>query len=58
MTFLYQPNATGSAADLEIVEGEHHPPIAPLVTFHSAPGSLVSGDAPAPVTKTYPFVAN
>lgn len=63
VTFIYQPNAAGSAADLEIVESEHHPPIAPLVTFHSESGPAASedtsgGNALKPVTKTLPFVAN
>jgi len=63
VTFVYQPNATGAAADLEIVESEHHPAIAPLVTFRSA--AVPTGSRPAPgedvwrpVTKTFPFVAN
>jgi hypothetical protein len=58
VTFVYQPNAASSAADLEIVESEHHPPIAPLVTFRSAPGLAASEGAPKPETKTFPFVAN
>jgi len=63
VTFIYQPIAAGSAADLEIVESEHHPPIAPLVTFHSEAGPAASvdtpgGDAWKPVTKTFPFVAH
>jgi len=63
VTFIYQPSAAGSAADLEVVESEHHPPIAPLVTFHSTSvraeiGDTPGGDAWKPVTKTFPFVAN
>ena len=62
VTFVYQPQGPGSSADLEIVESEHHPPIAPLVTFHSASGAAggdgVNGDATKPVTQTFPFVAH
>ncbi len=63
VTFIYQPDTAGAAADLEIVESEHHPPIAPLVTFHSESilginGDTPGRDAPQPVTKTFPFVAN
>ena len=58
VTFVFQPQGPGSAADLEIVEGEHHPPIAPLVTFHGgAGGDAVTGDAMKPVTQTFPFQA-
>ena len=63
VTFVYQPNGEGAAADLEIVESEHHPPIAPLVTFRSTPGPATGGDTAGgatgkPVTQTFPFVAN
>ena len=63
VTFVYQPQGLDSAADLEIVESEHDPPIAPLVTFHSTSVSAVSSDALGsealkPVTQTFPFTAN
>jgi len=60
VTFVYQPTAPGAAADLELVESEHHPAIAPLVTFHeganAGPGAG-GADAAKPVTQTFPFVA-
>jgi hypothetical protein len=63
VTFVYQPRGPGAAADLEIVEGEHHPSIAPLVTFHSeavpaSGGATPGGDAPKPVAQPFTFVAN
>ena len=57
VTFVYQPTAPGAAADLEVVESEHHPDIAPLVTFHGGAGGMQSGDEPKAVTQTFPFVA-
>lgn len=62
VTFIYQPRDAGSAADMEIVESEHQPPLAPLVTFRSAPVPAAGGDALGgdmkPQTQTFPFVAN
>ena len=63
VTFLYQPQGPGSSADLEIVEGEHHPPLAPLATFRSAPTPAGGGDTPdggemKTETKTSFFMAN
>jgi len=57
VTFVYQPTTPGAAADLEVVESEHHPAIAPLVTFHGGSGMAQSGDEPKAVTQTFPFVA-
>lgn len=56
VTFVYQPHSSSSSAQMEVVESEHHPPIAPLVTFQPvrpAPGN----DTPAPQTRTYTFIA-
>ena len=63
VTFVYQPRSAAAAAALEIVEGEHHPPLAPLVTFRSQSnpqtvGSTVNGDPLKPVTQAFPFIAN
>lgn len=63
VTFVYQPGAASSAGSLEIVEGEHHPPLAPLVTFRSPStpeaGNRDRNDDPLkPVTQTFPFIAN
>ncbi len=50
VTFDYQPQGTESSATIEVVEGEHTPEIAPLVTFRPA-------SAPVPSTQTFTFVA-
>ncbi len=56
VTFIYQPGAANSATLLEIVEGEHDPPIAPLVSFQPAPAA---GDGQGkPLTKIFRFIAN
>jgi hypothetical protein len=59
VTFRYQPVSSHSAVNLEIVEGEHDPSIAPLVTFQSdiLPVSN-SSSALMPVSKTFMFIAN
>ena len=63
VTFEYHPQGQDSTAEMEIVEGEHHPPIAPLVSFHSTPDAVESGDTISAedlktVTETFPFEAN
>ncbi len=56
VTFVYQPNAAGSSADMEVLESEHDPPIPPLVTFHAA--GAMDIDQQTPVTKTFTFMAH
>ncbi len=56
VTFIYQPTSTNSAAQLQIVESEHHPPIAPLATFLSPPPS--NDGKLQPLTQTFRFIAN
>jgi hypothetical protein len=56
VTFIYTPSEADSAAQMEIDESEHDPPIPPLVTFDSQP---VARDAPlTPTTQSFTFVAN
>jgi len=57
VTFVYQPTAPGAGADLELVESEHHPDIAPLVTFHEGANAGAGRGGSEPVTQTFPFVA-
>lgn len=60
VTFNYQPKDANSYAQMEIVESEHSPPIAPLATFRSppAPFSATRTTQPMPqVMKTYSFIA-
>lgn len=56
VTFAYQPQGADSSATMEVVEGEHTPEIAPLVTFQPAPATD-RASAPAPLTRTFTFVA-
>jgi len=37
VSFLYTPQQPDSSAQMELVESEHHPPIAPLASFQSLP---------------------
>jgi len=60
VTFNYQPKDANSSAQMEIVESEHSPPIAPLATFRSppAPLSATRTTQPLPLVKqTYSFIA-
>ena len=57
VTFVYQPTTPSAGADLELVESEHHPDIAPLVTFHEGANAGAGRSGSEPVTRTFPFVA-
>jgi len=58
VVFQYQPNTSRSSAQMEIVESEHTPPIAPLVTFRS-PLDTAGNRGPAKaISQTFMFVAN
>ena len=57
VTFDYQPKSVNSSAQMEIVESEHTPPIAPLATFHSLPPVSDPDQSLLPVKQTYSFVA-
>lgn len=54
VTFVYEPNTSRADAHLEIREGEHNPPIAPLVTF--APFSSKATQS-NPLRQTERFIA-
>ena len=56
ITFTYEPTNAAAAAQMEVLESEHNPPIAPLVTFQALPSFQES--KPEPVTQTFRFIAN
>ena len=56
VTFIYQPIAANSSAQMEVVESEHNPPIAPLVIFQSPPSS--TDGKFQPLTQTFRFIAD
>lgn len=58
VAFVYQPHSAASAADLEIVESEHDPPIAPLVTFRKSPDAAAADGTLKPLAEPYTFIAN
>jgi hypothetical protein len=58
VTFQYAPESLGSTVDLDIIEGEHYPAIAPLVKYHSNLLPPMDGSVPPPVSKTFMFIAN
>jgi hypothetical protein len=63
VTFVYQPTGSGASANMEVVESEHHPDIAPLATFRcdsdaSPSETPASGGTSKSVTQTFSFVAN
>lgn len=58
VAFTYQPVSAHSSASLDVLEGEHTPPIAPLATFDAAPtASLSTPGTPRPQTQTVTFTA-
>ena len=57
VTFDYQPKSANSSAQMEIVESEHMPPIAPLATFRSRPPVYDPVQSLPPVKQTYSFIA-
>ena len=58
VAFTYQPNSPQSSAALDVLESEHTPPIAPLVTFDTVPLSTPSTTGTLePQTQTFTFTA-
>ncbi len=61
LTVTYEPNSSRSWAGVTLTEGEHQPPISPLVTFRQSPRlsqPSTDGDSqPPPVTQTFAFIA-
>ena len=57
VTFDYHPKSAHSSAQMEIVESEHTPPIAPLATFRSLSPVYDPAQSILPVKQTYSFIA-
>ncbi len=55
VTFTYQPLVSTASANLNILESEHDPPIAPLASFRTS--LPASGDTESPITQTFTFIA-
>ena len=55
ITFSYTPTVDTSSAHLDVLESEHHPPIAPLASFRSPP--FTTGRPQQPVKQCVTFVA-
>ncbi len=60
VAFVYTPQNASASARMDLLESEHHPPIAPLASFQSLP-QAESAAAEAgfkPTTQRFTFVAN
>ncbi len=55
VTFAYTPLGSLASARLEVLEGEHDPPIPPLATFN--PAAPMDGQVAQPATETFTFIA-
>ncbi len=56
VAFVYTPRPGESSARMDLLESEHHPPVAPLASFQSLPRSADTGGKPA--TQRFTFYAN
>lgn len=61
VSFVYAPRRADASAQMDLVEGEHKPPLPPLVRFHSAPAqdAAIPEDmsSPAPAAQSFTFFA-
>ena len=58
VSFVYTPRSAESSAQMDLLESEHDPPIAPLASFQSLSGSASAGDTGfKPTTQRFAFVA-
>lgn len=61
VSFVYSPQDANSFAQMDLLESEHHPPIAPLASFHSLPQPQTEAGQPAdfkPTTQRFTFFAH
>ena len=60
VSFVYTPQDANSSAQMDLLESEHHPPIAPLASFQSLPQpeSEVTGTEFKPTTQRFTFFAH
>ena len=56
ITFIYQPDDANASGQIQVLEGEHDAPIAPLAIFQSPPAA--NDDKLQPLTQTFRFIAN
>ena len=54
VSFEYAPRGASASVKMDLLESEHHPPIAPLASFQSA---LPMGEDAKPATQTFTFFA-
>ena len=60
VSFVYTPQDANSSAQMDLLESEHHPPIAPLASFHSLPpaeGTTAETEF-KPTTQRFTFFAH
>ncbi len=56
VSFVYTPHQTDSSAQMDLLESEHDPPIAPLASFQSLPQPDDAAEM-TPTTQRFTFVA-
>ena len=61
VSFVYAPRRADASAQIDLVEGEHNPPLPPLVRFQSALAQDAavpeSASSPAPAAQSFTFFA-
>ncbi len=60
VSFVYTPQEANSSAQMDLLESEHHPPIAPLASFQSVtqPQNTTAQTEFKPTTQRFTFFAN
>ncbi len=60
VSFVYTPQDGNSSAQMDLLESEHHPPIAPLASFQSLPPAegAAEGIEIKPTTQRFTFFAH
>ena len=60
VAFVYTPQNANSSAQMDLLESEHHPPVAPLASFQSLPQpeSATEETGFKPTTQRFTFFAN
>ena len=60
VSFVYTPQDANSSAQMDLLESEHHPPIAPLASFQSLPPTEGAAEEIGikPTTQRFAFFAH
>ncbi len=58
VSFLYTPQGADSSAQIDLLESEHHPPIAPLASFHQPEPDASAETGWKPTTQRFTFFAH